>query len=148
MIQLDSNILGRLTDSTDPQYSTARNAVHRLLSQNQRLVIVSQNCYEFWSFATRAKGAPPIGQNGLGLSVPRASQWIAFFRRRFILLQDPPGLLDQWHQLVAIHAIRGLKAHDARLAAAMILNGVPRILTFNAGDFKAFPITIVDPVSV
>lgn len=45
-------------------------------------------------------------------------------------------------------AINGLKAHDARLVAAMQTYGITRLLTFNANDFKGFSINIIDPASV
>jgi hypothetical protein len=50
MILLDTNLLGRMTDSTDPQCSTSRRAVHVLLARPERLVIFPQNLYDFWSW--------------------------------------------------------------------------------------------------
>jgi len=47
MILLDTNLLGRMTDSTDPQCAAARRAVHSLLADRERLIIVPQNLYEF-----------------------------------------------------------------------------------------------------
>jgi predicted nucleic acid-binding protein len=88
MILLDTNLLERMTDSTDPQCAAARRAVHRLLAKRERLVIVSQNLYEFWAVATRKPGPPPAGQNGLGMTCEQASQWLYFFQRRFMLLPD------------------------------------------------------------
>ena len=61
MILLDTNLLGRLTDSADPLCTPARRAVHTLLAQGERLIIVPQNLYEFWAVATRKPGAPPAG---------------------------------------------------------------------------------------
>jgi hypothetical protein len=46
MILLDTNLLGRMTDSTDPQCAVARRAVHGLLGRRERLLIVPQNLYE------------------------------------------------------------------------------------------------------
>ena len=57
-------------------------------------------------------------------------------------------LVDRWHALVKTNDIKGLKSHDARLAAAMQTHGILRLLTFNANDFKGFAITIIDPASV
>jgi predicted nucleic acid-binding protein len=68
MILLDTNLLGRMTDSTDPQCAASRRAVHLLLAQRERLTIVPQNLYEFWAVATRKPGLPPSGQNGLGMT--------------------------------------------------------------------------------
>jgi len=53
MILLDTNLLGRMTDSTDPRCAASRRAVHVLLARRERLIIVPQNLYEFWAVATR-----------------------------------------------------------------------------------------------
>lgn len=82
------------------------------------------------------------------MTANQASLWLAYFRRRFMLLHDFVDLLDRWHILVKTHGITGLKSHDARLVAAMQTHGISRILTFNANDFKGFPITVIDPATV
>lgn len=145
MILLDTNLLGRMTDSTDPQCAAARRAVHGLLANCERLIIVPQNLYEFWAVATRKPGPPPIGQNGLGMTCQQASQWIQFFQRRFALLTDRAELLGYWHVLVKSLGVKGLKSYDARLVAAMQTYGIVRLLTFNGNDFTGYPITIIDP---
>jgi len=147
MILLDTNLLGRLTDSTDRSCAAARKAIHVLLARRERLIIVPQNVYEFWAVATRKFGPPPAGQNGLGMSCPQATQWLNFFLRRFMLLPDRAELLPTWQALVQTHAVNGLKCYDARLVAAMQNYGIQRLLTFNAGDFKEYAITILDPSS-
>src|SRR5690349_2385129 len=134
MILLDTNLLVRLTNSTDPQCADSRQAIHRLLANRERLIIVPQNLYEFWAVATRKAGPPPAGQNGLGMTCPQASQWLQFFQRRFALLPDRPDLPDRWHALVKTLGIRGFEAHDARLVAAMQTYGILRLLTFNGND--------------
>jgi predicted nucleic acid-binding protein len=148
MILLDTNLLVRMTDSTDPQCAASRRAIHVLLAQQEQLIIVPQNLYEFWSVATRKLGAPPAGQNGLGMTTNQASPWLVYFQRRFQLLADRADLVDAWHALVKAHGIKGLKSHDARLVAAMQTHGIARILTFNANDFNSFPVTVLDPASV
>jgi len=52
MILLDTNLLGRLTDSADPLCIVARRAVHTLLAKRERLIVVPRNLYEFWAVAT------------------------------------------------------------------------------------------------
>jgi predicted nucleic acid-binding protein len=148
MILLDTNLLARVTDSGDPHCVTARHAVHELLSQREQLVIVAQNLYEFWAVATRRPGGAPAGQNGLGMTIEQASQWLGFFRRRFSLLPDHNDLPSRWHDLVKTLGIRGFRAHDARLVAAMQCYGITRLLTFNRDDFKGLPVTMIDPASV
>jgi predicted nucleic acid-binding protein len=93
-------------------------------------------------------GPPPGGQNGLGMTTNQASLWVRYFQRRFKLLPDHVDLVDHWHALVRILGIKGLRSHDARLAAAMQTYGIARLLTFNGHDFKSFSITIIDPASV
>ena len=148
MILLDTNLLARVTDSRDPQSGTARHAVHELLSQREQLVIVGQNLYEFWVVATRRPGAAPAGQNGLGMTVEQASQWLGFFQRRFCLLPDHDDLPRRWYELVKTLGIRGYRAHGARLVAAMQCYGIASLLSFNFGDFQGLPVTIIDPAAV
>lgn len=148
MILLDTNLLARMTDSADPLCAATRRAIHTLLAQRERLIIVPQNLYEFWAVATRQPGAPPAGQNGLGMTPEQASQWLRFFQRRFTVLPDREELLTNWHTLVTTLKIKGFRSHDARLVAAMQSYGITRLLTFNAGDFKPFSITLVDPSSL
>lgn len=40
---------------------------------------------------------------------------------------------------VVVHEVRGVKVHDARIAAAMRAYGVSHILTFNGADFRRYP---------
>jgi predicted nucleic acid-binding protein len=148
MILLDTNVLGRMTDSGDPGCAIARHAVQASLAKRERVIIVPQNLYEFWAVATREPGVPPAGQNGLGMTPEQASQWLRFFQRRFILLPDREELLAHWQSLVRTLQIKGLRSHDARLVAAMQTHGITRLLTFNAADFKGFSITLVHPASL
>lgn len=148
MILLDTNLLTRMTRPVHPHGVAARTAVHKLLSHGERLVIVPQNLYEFWAVATRKAGAPPVGSNGLGFTPSQATQWLAFFQRRFNLLPDRPDLPARWQGLVTSLGITGFRSHDARLVAAMQSYGVSRLLTFNTADFKDLGVTVVDPDAV
>jgi predicted nucleic acid-binding protein len=97
--------------------------------------------YEFWVVATR-----PVAQNGLGLSASQAQAELTRLRGFCTLLDDTPAILPQWERLVAQHQVLGKNAHDARLVAAMLVHGVPRLLTFNAADFQRFSgITVMTP---
>jgi predicted nucleic acid-binding protein len=148
MILLDTNLLTRLTRRNDPQAGVARAAIQKLRTQNEQLIIVPQNLYEFWTVATRRPGPPPVGQNGLGMTSAQAAQWLRFFQRRFTLLPDRPDLVTIWQALVESHGITGFRAHDARLVAAMQCYGYARVLTFNAVHFRDMPVTILEPGAV
>jgi predicted nucleic acid-binding protein len=119
MILLDTNLLIRMTRSRDPQSGVARAAIQTLFGRGERLLVVPQNLYEFWAVATRRAGAPPAGQNGLGMTPAQAGQWLRFFQRRFTLLPDHDQLSKLWQALVETHNVTGFRAHDARLVAAM-----------------------------
>ncbi len=82
------------------------------------------------------------------MTTKQASQWLGFFQRRFTLLPDREDLPARWHELVKTRGIRGFRAHDARLAAAMQCYGITRLLTFNGGDFSGLGATVVDPATV
>ena len=148
MILLDTNLLARISNSAHPHCTVARRAVSVLRGQNEQLIIVPQTLYEFWAVATRKAGAPPVGQNGLGMTTHQASQWLRYFQRRFTFLPDREELFTRWHELVATLGITGLRSYDARLAAAMQCYGISRLLTFNGQDFTLVPVTVVDPASV
>src|SRR6478736_2951706 len=137
MILLDTNLLARISNSAHPHCTVARHSVTAVRGCGEQLVIVPQVLYEFWAVATRKAGAPPAGQNGLGMTTTQASQWLRYFQRRFTLLPDRAELFARWHELVATHGITGLRSYDARLAAAMQCYGITRLLTFNGPDFKA-----------
>src|SRR5262245_30734373 len=129
MILLDTNLLGRITDSADPQCASARKSIHVLAARREQLVIVPQTLYEFWAVATRKRGRPPAGQNGLGMTCNQASLWIRFFQRRFALLPDHAELFDRWHALVKLRSIKGLKSYDVRLVAAMETHNITNLLS-------------------
>jgi len=147
MILLDSNLLTRMTRARDPQAGMARSAIQTLLTRGERLIVVPQNMYEFWAVATRRPGAPPAGQNGLGMTPAQAGQWVRFFQRRFAFLPDHDQLSKVWLTLVEAHGITGFRAHDVRLVAAMQCYGITRLMTFNAAHFRGLPITVLDPAS-
>ena len=132
---------------TDPanRTSVARRAIHGLLAKQERLVVMPQNLYEFWAVATRKPGPSPAGQNGLGITPARASQWLRFFQRRFNLLFDREDLVSRWHDLVRSLAVTGLRSCDARFVAAMQTYGITRLLTFNLDHYRGFPVTLIDP---
>ena len=148
MILVDTNILGRITDSADSQCKICRKAINSLRARDEQLIIFPQNLYDFWAIATRPRGAPPVGQNGLGMKIEQARQWEEFFIRRFIVLADRPELAQTWLSLVAAHRVGGYRSHDVRLAAAMQTYGIRTILTLNPRDFESMGVTILDPSSI
>ncbi len=143
MILLDNNVLARMTNDGHANCPIARAAIHKLLRSGEQLVVCPQAIYEFWAVATRH-----ISHNGLGLTDAQAAQWIAFFRRRFLLLPDPTNLALLFVNLVKDRHIHGFRAHDARYVAFAQAHGITQLLTFDPTDFNALPIELLDPIKV
>lgn len=141
---IDTNILVRLSNPSDPDYNVALTAVTILHSWGDDLRTLPQNLYEFWVTATR-----PAANNGLGLTIATCSAELAKLESAFPPLIDPSDLLDQWKRLVVAYRCSGKTAHDARIVAAMELLGITRLLTFNGGHFARYAgLTVIDPHAV
>jgi predicted nucleic acid-binding protein len=138
---LDTNVLLYLVNPAAPEHRAARAAVADLLAQGERLAIAAQVLFEFWSVATR-----PAGVNGLGWPVARARAEIDTLRARFIVLEEPPAVVDLWLEIVSAYELKGKRIHDAHLIATMKANGFTRLLTFDTSGFPAASgITILSP---
>lgn len=127
---VDTNILLRLVQRTDPLNIVIRNAVRKLKSDGNIMLITPQNCAEFWNVATR-----PATKNGFGLTPKDADRQLRLIERIFPLLSDIPTVYPEWRRLVVKFGVSGVQVHDARLAATMKANNITYILTFNTGDF-------------
>ena len=73
----------------------------------------------------------PVANNGLGFTPILALAEIVKIERLVTLLPDAPAIYNEWKRLVIQHGVVGSKVHDARLVAAVNVNGVQRILTFS-----------------
>ena len=141
MIVLDANILLRLADSKDPKHGITVGAVFRHARTDQ-LVMVAQSLYEFWAVATRSTAI-----NGLGMDTTHVDRWINRYRRMFPLIADSELVVDKWQTLVKAHNVRGVQASDAHYVAAMLVQQIPKLMTYNIKHFRKFPIELVDPES-
>ncbi len=140
---LDTNILLKMTQPQFPFATIAERAISSLRRTGESLHIATQNLFEFWAVATR-----PSTENGLGLTVEEASLEIARLKILFPLLPELP-LLHEWERIVVLHKVSGKNSHDARLVAAMTVNGIANILTFNVQDFARYKdIFVLDPRTV
>ena len=141
---LDTNIVLRLANADDVQHKLVSEAVSRILAQEQECYLISQVLIEFWVVSTR-----PVDVNGLGWTTSHTEDAIAQLLNRFPLLDDQSEIFAIWQQLVTTQNIVGKRAHDARIAAAMLTHGVTHLLTFNTKDFIQVPdITVVAPQSI
>jgi len=80
------------------------------------------------------------------MSVSATLAEIEALRTRFLMLPEPPTVVDYWLDIVVTHGLKGKRIHDAHLAATMKANGVTGLLTFNVADFPPdSAITVVCP---
>ncbi len=143
-VLIDTNILLRLLEPHDPEYALVREAVEELAARGENLCFASQNLIEFWNVCTR-----PVSKNGLGLTSAQTDERATLIERRFRLLPDNERVHAEWRGLVVAHSVAGVQVHDARLVAAMLVHGVPWLLTLNARDFGRYSrISAVHPRDV
>jgi predicted nucleic acid-binding protein len=130
---VDTNVLLRITRRADPQHQLIVMALSQLLSQGTTLHYMHQNIAELWNVMTR-----PIARNGLGLTVHETETEVRAIERGMTLLPDSEAVYQEWRRIILRYSVSGVQVHDARLAAAMYVHGVPHILTLNVADFNRF----------
>jgi hypothetical protein len=82
----------------------------------------------------------------LGWSLEQARTEIAQLKQRFPFLTDSAKVFDHWSQLMQVHQVIGKRAHDARLVAVMMANGIESLLNFNHEHFQGFSeIKVINP---
>src|SRR5436189_5771263 len=120
---VDSNILLRWVKPDHNDYLLVVSAIEAILGRDGELCYTSQNVGEFWNACTR-----PLDRNGYGLSPRETDRRAKFFEERLRLLPDSLAVHEEWRRLIVAHDVSGVQVHDARLAAAMRVPGVERIL--------------------
>lgn len=130
---IDTNVLLRLIVPNDPMHPAAVNACSLMISAGEELFAFPQNISEFWNVCTR-----PVVNNGLGYSTVKANVEINALSQWVTVIPEHIDTYAEWRDLIVKHKVRGVKTHDARLAAAIIAQGLDSLVTFNAKDFKRF----------
>ena len=102
---LDTNILLYVSNPAAPEHAAAKAAVGRLLARGDHLAVTPQVLFEFWSVATR-----PAVANGLGWSVVQARAEAEAIRSRFLMLEEPPAVVDLWLDILVRHDLKGKRA--------------------------------------
>jgi predicted nucleic acid-binding protein len=131
---VDSGILLRLLEPSDPLHATVRGAVRVVRRRGDTPVTFAQNLAEFWNVCTR----PATARGGFGLSIADADRRLRVIERLFPILPDSPAVYPVWRGLIVAHTVKGVQVHDARLVALMQVHGITRILTLNGGDFVRY----------
>ena len=128
---VDTNILLRIVNPSDPHHALARRALSTLRNARCPLQIAAQNLVEAWNVMTR-----PQKQNGFGWTARDTAGVIENLEQAFALLTSPPQVHEEWKRISRHFTVSGAQVHDARLVAVMKVHGVRHILTFDAKDFR------------
>ena len=79
----------------------------------------------------------------------QAARYVDRFQSLLRLIPETPGIFPVWRKPVLDHRVSGIQVHDARIVAAMMVNRVGRILTFDRDDFKRYTgIAVVHPTEI
>jgi len=143
-ILIDTGVLLRLVIRADPAHQETRKAVRLLKARGDHLVALTQNATEFWNVCTR-----PASVRGYGLSIQEAEKKLRTLERLVEFRADSLAGFQEWKRLVVAHQVSGVEVHDTRLVAAMNVQGITQIVTYNKKDFKRFQnITALSPSEV
>jgi predicted nucleic acid-binding protein len=71
-------------------------------------------------------------------SVSTLVERVHFFQSRFRVAEDSHRVTEKLLELMEQIKIGGKQVHDANIVATMLVYGIPRLLTHNAGDFVRF----------
>src|SRR5947209_18222458 len=126
-VLIDTNILTRMAQPGHVQQRAALDAMDVLQHAGDVLCLVPQILYEFWAVATR-----PVAVNGLGLPVSNVAAELLRLKSIFPLLPDTASVFNKWERLVTAHPVVGKHAHDARLVAAIEVDGITHLLTLHS----------------
>jgi len=130
---IDSNILLRISRRGDPVHRIVDSALERLLREDAALYYTHQNIAEFWNVWTR-----PLDKHGFGLPGETAAREVVKFETMMAFAADSAAVYESWLQLVRDYRVSGVQVHDARLVAAMLVHGIPNLLTLNVADFARY----------
>lgn len=139
-VTVDTNVFLRSADVSSADYGAAKDVLLSLIQSKVHVLLSPQIIHECWVVLTRS-----LDKNGFGLSVEQAYEFTRELSRFYRIRQETKRCFMTWLGLVKEHDIKGVKAHDARLVAWMITNGIEKMITFNVSDFDGLPIKVIHP---
>lgn len=143
-VLLDTGILLRIWDRSDPKHAEIIASVRSLYRQGIELVTSAQNIAEFWNVSTR----PSSARGGYGQSLDVTERRVQFFERFGCVLSDNATTYPHWRRLVKQYGVSGVAVHDARIVAQMLAWSVRDVLTLNTEDFQRYSeISVLTPSS-
>ena len=132
-VLVDTNVLIFSIQQGHPSGEVSLRAIKFFLAADEPVCVLPQNISEFWNVCTR-----PADKNGLGLTPNETENRLNRLDPILTVLHDTPLVYTKWRQLIVRHQVSGIQVHDARIAAAMQVHGIARILTYNPRDFARY----------
>ena len=131
---LDSNVLVYAYYKQAPQYAACRALLEQAQTPDAGLCVSPQNLAEFYAIVTNPRRVTQPRTTAEALVL--VAELLAL--PGLSLLSIPADVVDRWSDLVRQHPLTGSKVYDAQIVATMFGNGVTRIYTHNAADFRRF----------
>jgi toxin-antitoxin system PIN domain toxin len=137
---VDTNVLVYALDADAPQHAAARALLEAGRDPANTLYVTQQILGEFYAIVTnprRVARPRPAAE-----AIAAISDLLAYVH----VLPAPARAVDLWLDLLRRHPVTGGDVFDLQIVATMQANGVPRIYTFNTGDFGVFSeLSVVTP---
>jgi predicted nucleic acid-binding protein len=144
-VLVDTNVLARSAQPAHEKHDEACQGLRVVHARRNELCVAPQIMYEFDVLCTR----PDVQCGGLGMTLDRADAQLTRILSNSTLLPDPASTLSVWRELLRQPSVVGKTAHDARIAAVMLVHGVQHLLTYNVADFKRYThLQVFAPASV
>jgi predicted nucleic acid-binding protein len=129
---VDTNVLVYATRPSVGQHMAAKAALARLEDEGSPLWVSPQVLREYLAAVTRPQATAPA------LPMVTAVADVRRFRAIFGVAGEGADVLSRLLDLLAASRGAGRQAHDANIVATMLEQGIRRLLTFNAADFRRF----------
>ena len=136
---IDTGVLLRLFDASDPQCSQIRQSLRKLRRDGHSLYAGYQNIAEFWNVSTR----PSSARSGYGHSVQITERRVSFIESFGRIVPENEASYHHWKRIAKTHGVKGVSVHDARLVALMYAMQIKNLVTLNPGDFQRYSNIVV-----
>jgi predicted nucleic acid-binding protein len=129
---IDATVLVYAMDADAPQHRASRALLEAARDTSAPLYVTSQILCEFYSTVTNPRRVPKPRSPADALAA--LSGLLGFLHVLPVPVHTLEGLLG----LLRRHPVTGGDIFDLQIVATMKANGIQRIYTFNADDFKPF----------
>lgn len=129
---IDTNVLVYAHLARSPLFAATTQQLRRLEDEGADLWISRQTLREYLSAMTRS--------DALSTTIPIAAlvEDVRSMSEQFLVAEDGPQVTERLLTLLEQVEVGGKQIHDANIVATMLVQGVPRLLTHNVGDFRRF----------